>query len=33
MKTKKYYLPPPVIVSYFEYQDLNKDKNNDLNYC
>ena len=26
MKTKKYYLPPPVIVSYFEYQDLNKDK-------
>tara|TARA_B110000285_G_C15017849_1_gene559981 strand:+ start:599 stop:910 length:312 start_codon:yes stop_codon:yes gene_type:complete len=26
MKIKKYFLPPPVIISYFEYQDLNKDK-------
>lgn len=26
MRIKKYFVPPPFITSYFEYQDLNKDK-------
>ena len=26
MRIRKYFVPPPFISSYFEYQDLNKDK-------
>ena len=26
MRIKKFFVPPPFITSYFEYQDLNKDK-------
>lgn len=26
MRIRKYFVPPPFITSYFEYQDLNKDK-------
>lgn len=25
-RIRKYYVPPPFITSYYEYQDLNKDK-------
>ena len=25
-RIRKYFVPPPFIISYFEYQDLNKDK-------